>query len=89
MVQLKQLVITQFFTMTRFQFAVIAAQCKSFAEIPLNMPLAGIVHLAQRQQYLRRVVGIGIELIVVLEVPPTRFRLRYLHRPIALVAHFL
>ena len=43
MVQLEQLVITQFFTMTRFQFAVIATECESFAQISLHAAVARIV----------------------------------------------
>ena len=47
--------------------------------------LARMVDIAQRQANLRRVVDIGIKLIVELEVPAARLALRNLHRPVALV----
>lgn len=45
--QIKQLIVAKFFTMPRFQFPVIAAQGKGFAEIPLNMTVAGVVNDCQ------------------------------------------
>ncbi len=50
--------------------------------------LAGIVHLAQRQQHLRGVVGVGIKLVVELEVPAAGLGVGHLHGPVALVANF-
>ena len=49
--------------------------------------LAGIVHLVERQEHLRGVVGIGIKLVVELEVPAAGLGVAHLHGPVALVAN--
>ena len=49
--------------------------------------LAGIVHLVERHQHLRGVVGVGIKLVVELEVPAAGLGVGNLHGPVALVAN--
>ena len=51
--------------------------------------LARVVDLAQRKQHLRGIVGVGIELVVELEVPAAGFGLRHFDGPVARVADFL
>ena len=50
--------------------------------------LAGVVDLAEGEQNLRGVVGVGIKLVVELEVPAAGLGLGNLHGPVALVADF-
>ena len=61
------------------------ARCGDFVLIAL----AGVVDLVQREQDLRCVVGVGIKLVVELEVPAAGFGVGHLDGPVALVANFL
>ena len=48
-----------------------------------------VVDFIQSQQHLRGIIGVRVELVIELEIPAARLRIPYLHRPIALVPHFL
>ena len=48
-----------------------------------------VVDLVQGQKHLGGIVRVGIELVIEFEVPAARLRIPYLHRPIALLPHFL
>jgi len=45
--QIKQLIIADFFTVPCFQFAIITAQCEGFAQIPLDTAFARIINDSQ------------------------------------------
>ena len=51
--------------------------------------LAGVVHLVEREQHLCGVVGVGIKLVIELEIPAARLGIADFHGPIAFVADFL
>ncbi len=48
-----------------------------------------VVDLVQGQKHLGGIVGVGIKLVVELEIPAAGLRIPHLHRPVALVPHFL